>query len=574
VKVTADWDRVQTHLSESFSADVLFFSTEIDKVVDKLIEDQVVKIEVDSFLPEGEDAGSWVGRREQAVNDFKDMVFDNFFKPSIEPMKEEKDGWDRFADTAERLALIGATGGWGTAKFSYVKKDITRIDKKRINLTMNERVTVKRSIYPQATLKGLARVLPKDAATGKPDPSRWVQEVTLDDPWFTKRAVKAWSLVNFDEDLVESVNVTLSYANAPQTIRLTKAATDATREWNSVISGGAMVRPVDYEYRVSFGSVDTAERPGFLTWRSPLPVVGDEFEISPRQQGLYFMDHVVVGSAGVPWDRYPQVSVDVRYVDPANGIRLSESFLLTKDAPEATWNRFRLNAQLVDYDVKVTYLAIDRSDVARDWTSTDQERFIVRDPHPLKRVLQVAPAVDWRLVAMVFVELRYLDEENGVDEQQTLAFLDTPEDRLPKTFSIDLVDGTKRLVTYTTTFILKDNRSIVVPRSMTLGSTIVIRTDMAGHRIVTVAPPSVDFATRGIARIEATLSYRDQDAGLDYEDRYTFANSTDVASFEFDYVSADRSSYSCVALVVLANGLAQERDLGSLSVDRLVLPAA
>lgn len=574
VKVTADWDRVQTHLSESFGVDVMFVSTEIDTVVDKLIEDQVVKIDVDSFLPEGEDSGSWVGRREQAVNDFKDMVLDTFFKPSIEPVKEEKDGWDKFADTSERLAEIGASGGFGFPKFSYVKKDFTRIDKKRIDLTMNERVTVKRSIYPQATLKGLGRALPRDADGKVIDAGRWIQEVTLDDPWFTKRSVRAWSLVDFDEDQVQSVNLTLNYANEPRTIRLTKAEPDATREWNSTLAGNAMVRPVDYEYRVSFGGVDTGERPGFLVWRSDEPIIGDEFDISPRGQGLYFIDHIVFGAAGVPWDRYPQVSVEVRYADPAHSIRLAETFMLSRDKPEATWNRFRLNAQLSDYEVKVTYLAVDREDIAIDWASTDQERFIIRDPHPLRRVIQVAPAVDWRLVAMVFVELRYLDEANDVDEQQTLAFFDSPEDRVPKTFSIDLVDGTQRLVSYATTIVLKDNRTIIVPRSMTVGSTIVIRTDMAGHRIVSVTPPNVDFGARGIARIEAQLSYRDQEAGLDFQDRFTFASPNDAGSFEFDYVSPDRSSYSCVALVVLSNGLVQERDLGSLSVDRLVLPAA
>ncbi|HSN20180.1 MAG TPA: hypothetical protein VLS49_05860, partial [Usitatibacter sp.] len=138
VQVTADWNRVQTQFSKSFKADVLFSSTEIDKVVDKLVEDQAVKIDVDSFLPEGEDAGSWVGRRDQAINEFKDMVLDNFFKPSLEPVKQEKDGWDRATDTIERLSALGATGGWGgIAKFSYVERDYTRIDQKRLNLRMN-----------------------------------------------------------------------------------------------------------------------------------------------------------------------------------------------------------------------------------------------------------------------------------------------------------------------------------------------------------------------------------------------------------------------------------------------------
>src|SRR5690606_1104212 len=71
VKVNADWNRVQTHLQESFSVGLLFSSVEVDEVVDELIEDQVVTIEVDSFLPEDEDAGSWIGRRDQAINDFK-----------------------------------------------------------------------------------------------------------------------------------------------------------------------------------------------------------------------------------------------------------------------------------------------------------------------------------------------------------------------------------------------------------------------------------------------------------------------------------------------------------------------
>jgi hypothetical protein len=575
VKVTADWDRVQTHFDESFKAEVLFSSVEIDKVVDKLIEDQVVNIEVDSFLPEGEDdGGSWVGRRDHAVNEFKDMVLQNFFKPSLEPVKEEQDGWDRFSNTAERLSTLAVTGGWaGVAKFSYVKRDLTRIDQKRINLNMQERVTVRRSIYPQASLKGLWRLL-RDAQV---DFNRFVQSVTLDDPWFEKRSLKAHSLVAFDNDKVESVNVTLTYDGEPRTIRLSKATPDGASDWNSVISGNgagtAMVRGVDYEYRVSFGNVDTAERPGVLL-ATTQTTIGDEFDISPRGEGLYFLDDIQIGSSVLPWDRYPQVSVDVRYSDTPNGIRLAESFVLTKDSPEVTWQRFRLDPTLDHYDVRVTFLAADHRDVQVDWTTIDQERLIIRDPHPLRRSVQVAPAVDWRLVAMIFVELRYVDTVNGIDEEQTLAFFDTDDDRIPKPFSVNLVDGTNRLVHYTATIVLKDNRTIAVPPSMTAGSTIVLRSDMAGHRIVTVKAPKDDFRARGLLRIEATLSYRDDAAGLSFDDRFTFSSAAESSFFEFDYASSDRSSYSCTLLMVLANGLVQDRDLGSLSVDTLVLPSS
>ena len=572
VRIHADWNRVQTHLEESFKVDVVVFSSEVDTIVDKLIEDQVVTIEVDSFLPEDEDAGSWVGRRDQAIDQFKDMVLENFFRPSIEPMKEEKDGWDKAADFAERLALLGATGGWsGAAKFSYVKKDLTRIDQKRANLTMNERVTVKRSIYPQATLKGLAGLL--RGADGQVDRSRFVQEVTLGDDWFQRRKVKAHSLVDFDNDKVDSVNLTLDYGGRPRTLRLTKTALEGEREWNSVLAGEVMVRPVEYQYSVNFRGVDTAERPGTVV--SPRrTTVGDEFEVSPRGEQLYFVDDIQIGAGGLQWERFPQVEVEVRYQDPAHRISLAESFLLTKERPEVTWKRFRLDAALDKYDVRVSYLAADHRDVRGEWKSTDQERLIIRDPRPLRRTVQLAPAVDWRLVAMIFVDLRYLDEENGVDEQRTLAFFDTNEDRGPKSFAVNLVDGSRRLVSYQPTFVLKDNRTIVVPASMTAGSTIVLRTDMAGHRVVTVAPPAVDFAARGIVRVEAELSYADPDAGLSFDDRFTFADAGGAGQFEFDYVSPARASYGCKALLVLANGLVLERDLGRLGGDRVALPSA
>lgn len=571
VKVTADWDRVQSHFEENFKADVLFSSTEIDKEVDKLIEIQLVQIDVDSFLPEGEDAGSWVGRRDQAINQFKDMVLERFFKPSLEPTKEEKDGWVKFTDIAERLALIGATGGWGgVAKFSYIKKDLQRIDQKRANLQMNERATVRRSIYPQATLKGLGRVL-RDLQGGI-NASRFIQSVTLDDPWFQKRKVKAFALVNFDYDDVESVNLTLTYDREPRTIRLTKAHPDGEQEWNSLLANGKMVREVPYEYQVTFREVDSGERPAILT-SGKLKVEGDEFEVSPRGEALYFVDDIQIGAALLPWDRYPQVSVEVRYTDPVNGIRLGKTFMLTKDKPETTWKRFRLNSAVGDYDVRINYFADDHRDIILDWTTTDQERLVIRDPYPLRRSVQLVPAVDWRLVAMIFVEMGYYDPVNSIDEQQTLAFFDTPQDRNPKAFSVNLADSTQRLVDYTTTIVLKDNRTIMVPHSMTNGSTIILRTDMAGHRVVTVVPPRGDFTSAGIVRIEARLSYIDANAGLTFQDRLVFNKADDVGFFEFDYVSSDRANYSCLATLVLSNGLVLERDLGSLNHDRLVLPA-
>jgi hypothetical protein len=574
VQVTADWSRVQKHFEESFGFDIMFASVDIDKVVDELIDSRAVVIDVSSFLPEGEDAGAWVGRRDQAINDFKDMILDSFFEPGIEPVKEEEDGWDKFTHTAERLSLLAATGGLaGSVKFHYVKKDITRIDTKKLNLTMNERVTVKRSIYPQANLKSLGSELRALIEQGRLDRSQLIQEVTLDDAWFRRRQVEAHALVNFDHDDVESVNLTVEYGGDPQTLRLSKGAVSGTRQWNSILDGNAMRREVQYRYRVNFRDVDTTERPGVV--ESPLLVArGDEFEVSPRAEGVYFVDDIVVGADTMPWDRYPSVNVEVRYIEDEHRIRLAESFLLSRAKPETTWRRFRLDAGRDDYQVQITYLAADHRDIVVPWHTTDQERLLIRDPRPAKRTLQVVPAVPWALVAMVLVEVSYTDLANRVQERQTLSFLNTDTDRLPKTFSASLADPEQRFVGYSAMILLNDNRMITIPPSMTAGPAVFIRTDMTGHRVVTVRPGIADFAPAGIIRLEADLEFADAGAGLSFADTFTFWSARDSAYFEFDYVAAERDRYHCRIRTVYVNGLVQERDLGMLDGDRLMVPAA
>jgi hypothetical protein len=575
VKVTADWERVQNHFQESFGVNMPFLSLEIDKVVDELIEDQVIVIEVDSFLPEGEDAGSWVGRRDQALNDFKDMVLENFFEPSLEPISEQQDGWDKFIHTTERLAQLWASGAFhGFSRFTYTKRDITRIDKKSLNLTMNERVTVKRSIYPQANLKGLGQQLRDLIAQGQVDASRFILEVTLDDPWFRKREVTAHSIVNFDYDNVESINLTLMYDRQTQTLRLTDDGTTGSRAWNSVVIDNTMQREVEYQYRVNFKNVDTSERPGMLQ-SAPQTTIGDEFDVSPRSEGLYFIDEVKLGAdQRFPWDRFPNISVEVSYRDEHHTIRLDETFLISQAQHEVTWKRFRMDPVLDDYQVRITYLASDHRDIANDWQTTNQERLIIRDPRPSTRTVQVIPAVAWGLVMMVFVELSYIDEANGVYEQRTLSFFNTDEDRMPKVFSVSLSDPEHRLIQYTARILLQDNRVITIPTSTTAGSVIFIRTDMMGHRIVQVQPASVDFSSLGIVHIEAHMAFNDANAGLSFADQFTFWTMDDVHYFEYDYADAEHNHYTCEVRMVFANGLTQQRDLGMLNGDKLVLPTA
>jgi len=276
----------------------------------------------------------------------------------------------------------------------------------------------------------------------------------------------------------------------------------------------------------------------------------------------------------LPWQSYPRVAVDVYYADPANGIQLSESFMLSASEPEVTWRRFRMDPALNDYQIRITYLSANNRDIFHEWKVTNQDRFLVRDPRPSERVIQVIPAVNWEIASMAFVELNYIDEENSINEYRTLSFMNTPDERGPKKFSVSLVDPEKRLVSYDTSILLTDNRLIRIPRSTTAASSIFIRADMVGHRIVAVSPAELDFPSHGIIKVEAFLSYADQEAGLSFNETFSFHSAEEVSYFEFDYVEEDRSSYECQVKIRYSNGLARMAEMGSLNGDTVILPVS
>src|SRR5262249_15302413 len=129
VRLNVDWNRVQKHFEENFGFKAFISSVEIDTAVAQLQAMRALTLEADTFVPEGEASSGIITRRDQAMNEVRDMITNAFFEPSINPAKQEKDGWDKAADIASRVSSAHMTGGWSEAfGFSYKKVDYTRID--------------------------------------------------------------------------------------------------------------------------------------------------------------------------------------------------------------------------------------------------------------------------------------------------------------------------------------------------------------------------------------------------------------------------------------------------------------
>jgi hypothetical protein len=554
VHLRMDWDRIQKHMDEHFGVNTLFTSIDIDKAVDELVENRAIVLEADTFVPEGEDTAGIISNRDRALNEVRDMITDAFFTSSIDPVKPRSDDWDKATRTAARVATIVATGGWaGIGTFSYKKFDYKRVDRKVLDVTMRERTTVKRSIYPQGHLTGLFQVL-RDQNLKISD---FVTAVSLNDPWFQKRRVTVIPRVDWTTDSVSSLNVTLRYGADARNLILDKSTPSKEVVWLSRLHNGVIERDVVVSYRVNFQGVDTHERP--VTLQSPEQIVRVEnLEINPRELYSVVMVPVTVPAAGFPWARYPLVEAHLRYDDAARALHQQQVFLLTKEKPGDTWPLFVLERGDVPISYRLIYRAADNRDYTTPWTSTLDQQVIVRDPFPQKRTVTVVPAVDWNIVDQIFVDFDYEDAPNNFRVTESINL--TESDRASKTFSVDLRNPNARRVAYSVTILFKDGQVAEIPQSHTLEPRVFVRADMRGRRIVSVSAPRVDFAARKIARIQVDLRYLDGQAALRFDGSVTLNSNTDSGSFEYDYVDLAKPRYEYRVTIFFLNGMTREKD--------------
>lgn len=571
IRLSIEWDRVQTHLDENFSAGLWFVSADINKAVDKLVDDRAIVLESDTFVPEGADTRTIIDRRDAALAMVRNMIADNFFTVSIPPWKpQDKEGWEKALDAVGKLATQSAlmaaggpaAGAASSVSFSYKRTDYTRIDQKNLTVNVSERTTIVRSIHPQAHLAGLSRAI-RDSGLPR---ERFVLPVTLDNDWFARRRLKVVYRPGLGVEEIDNINVRARYGNRSQNAVLTAPTFETTFEWLSQLDGGVMRRDVDVSYEVQFRNVDTSERPGSLLFDEG--TTPDDEKVLQPEADLFTIKPIPVIAENFPWDRYTSVEVHLRYTDEANSISQTDMLRLTAEAPDGDWKMFVLDRANTGYQVKTVFRAVDNRDFTRDFQPSTEDQVTVRNPFPDQRVVEVTPsAVDWTRVKEAFVDLRYVDPGNRVRVEDSFTFT---EGSTTRRFVVDLRDPERTEVFYTVTFILADHSTVVVPESVTRDRRIAIRQDMRGRRTVEVRPP-VDFALRRLRTVTVDVRFEDFAAGLSFADSFNFRSPEDRGLFEYDVVDDARTDFEYRYTALLENGQVRTADW-TASSDTVLVP--
>ncbi|MBC7739811.1 MAG: hypothetical protein H7245_21960 [Candidatus Saccharibacteria bacterium] len=551
VRLAIDWDRTQKHMDESFGVDTMFVSSDISSAVDKLIENRTIKLEVDSFVTD--DDTTVAGRRDAAIAQVKAMMTDAFFTPSLPPWtpaapSQWSQDLQKVGDVIGMIAAGPAASVMNKSLFSYKKTDYTRTDRKSLNVNLSERVTVKRSIFPQGHLAGMFEMFQQPGF----DRSRFVIDVDLDNPWFKRRHLGVSTLIDFDSDHIGAINLRASYGTQPKNLILTKAAASGAFEWTSQLDGNTMKMPLDVSYDVTFTGVDATERPRSLTSAKRIEL-GEALVIDPRE--LYTISTVPVVATEMPWDTYPQVEVHLRYSDPANNLAETEVLRLDKVTQQGTWAMFVLDTTKRSFDYKLIYRAANHMDHETQWQTEDDGTVTVSDPFPRKRQVTIIAALTWADIDRCFIDLSYKDGVTGSTQDKSLELIEGDHS---KSVTFELSDPTNQRVDYSGLILYKDGRTVDIPPSTTLSPRILIRADMKGHRLVQVVPP--DLAAAHLVKITADLRYEDFATNLSFAESYIFEPGTPPKVFEYDYADPNRAQFEMRSSYVFDNGMQKQRD--------------
>jgi hypothetical protein len=551
VKLHVDWDRVQEHMSQKFGAKVLFFSSDIEKAVDKLIDDRAIVFEGLKFTTEEDDPGSKAAY-DRAKNQVLDMITDAFFQPSLDPVKDPgPSDLDKAAKFVGQLAMLHRSGGMSESiGFSYKRVDYKRIDQKRLNIEMSESTTVKRTIYPQGHLTGLFRLL-RD--TNFPV-DKLLLQVSLDDPWFRDRRVRVFSAAPWQTDGIGSINVKLKYGDNIKSVLLKPDAPEQEVKWLSRLNDGAIEWPVEVSYEVSFAGQSDAQRPTAL--KSDTFIVDKELaEIRPRE--LYSVREISVVPVNMPWDEVTTVELALRLKDGQGAVTAEESTVLKKDSPAFVWRVVTPANQARTLEHRATFFAADQRKYEKPWAQADGDQVILTDPRgaPLQIDVMVTSSA-WLLAESVFIDVEYSDPANGLHQSKSLAFQNG--DVTTKSFVVYPKGAAPKPVNYRVTMVLKNGNVIEVPESRTTKPRVVFTGAQRAQRLVEVKPAGDTFASKKVKEVKVEIKY--DGGGSASEETFAFDSFDDNGVFEYEIPDGAPEKYQYRVTTRFANGMVTSGD--------------
>lgn len=497
VKAKVEWEKVYDHFSKREHADFLFYESDIQKSIDKLVEKKVIQLDV---TVEGIGAEAMDADREAAMQSIRQLIFDKFFEATLKPIDPAGGGTaNDIVDTMTKIHQNALTLGVG---YTYHQKSVTLEELRSLDIDWTARKATERTIYPQAHICNLI----KNSGVTR---EQLITVVTPDETYrtlpFQIAAAAAW-----EADGIAAISVDIEYKDPAGPTRSMSAFLDKAksqvvrRDWMDRTSGTTF----RYKYEVVFqdGGVP-GPRPKLASkW---IERTGTVLVINPSEL-FEAVELEVAAIPDFPFDRWPAVQAILRYRADDGSFEHYADGVLTA-ASKSFKTRFRVDKDVPGRrEVQLTYIGATGERVETPWMPMPQDQWVVDDPHPNKLVIRAVVAGDRQNIANLLVDLEYQDRGARISETGSLSF-DSENINQPLSWTVNLADPAKRRYRYRMTLVTKAGEFVQTGWISTDAPTLPV-----GE--VYVRRLSVEFVTGtfepGVEAVEVAVAYEDPTDGV------------------------------------------------------------
>jgi hypothetical protein len=409
VKVEADWSIVYHFVQEHDKDRFLFFSSDVENIVEKLIEDKTIKIvaSIEGVGDEGME-GEYAEARKQLTK----FVFDQFFEPKINPRAL----LDKDVPGGIISMMEGLRDGGLPLQFSYSKRTLDTEQIRSFAADYSTARAVERTIAPQGHLS----VFWEDLGVTK---DQVVTVIEDRDQIFRQVPFRILSSALYGEDAIAHIIVAVVYGELDgdepgQDARTFSVVLDTThtsgaiRDWFDPTIGLVF----HYRYTVVFGPKAIVGSDVLMTSKWDR-VVGDQVAINPLE--LFEERRFLFQRSGLlKIAVFPEVVVQLRYVDPATGWTFDRSAVL--DTEKGNWaTAFRIGKGAGGQaEYRLQFLSED-GNIETDWLPAKADLNVIDDPRE--------NLVDVRLLfpgnadlEQAIVNLEHSDPAHGIHDEETI----------------------------------------------------------------------------------------------------------------------------------------------------------
>ena len=553
VHVSADWEQVYHFLDEKTGVDLFFFQSDVEDIVAQLIEKKIIKIEASL---EGVGDEGMENEFNEVRKELTELVLDKFFNPVPFPDKQDpKEPIEgRIVDFARQLRTLG----YPSVGYSRRTVDINEIRTIDVDYTVSR--AVERKIAPQAHIS-----LFFDDFQLKRE-----QVVTVvngaDDFWKTVDFNVAAN-ANFDGDGIFGISVDV--ANGAD--RLAGAGGMPITTWSALLNktqssvkksswfDPAAGREFAYRFKTIF-TPDALPGPEQEVESGWLTDSGTVLVVTPTE--LYQKRQIEFQLAkNFPSDLFPQIQMEICYIDKDIDWTFRDSAVIDKDNPRAVIS-FRARSGA---DPAVAYRLLfshSGGTTEGDWQTSSSDLVLVSDPRTNIFRVNILVAGDRSKIQELLLNFRFEDPGDGhaetkfirltqtnINDPQEWVFAPTDPKQHRYTYSQLLMDTNGNLIE---TGQMQEEKS-TLPVGVIYAKRWEVRPELVGPAL----------SDNGLEKIKLSLHYRDEENNVTSDKEMVFIAPGKGEPWQLELKDPQIRSYTYDIDYVLQNGF--ERKFGPLS---------